>query len=753
MKEMIPLSLRQRKAFVWWARREYEDYAAIICDGAIRSGKTLAMGMGFFFWAMACFSDRQFALCGRSVGALRRNLLETVLPQLRRLGFACEEKRSEKLLIVRRRGRENRFYLFGGANEASAALIQGMTLAGVLFDEAALMPRSFVEQASARCSVEGSRLWFSCNPEGPNHWFYREWVCRAEEKRVLYLHFTMADNPSLSARVRARYESMYSGIFYRRFVLGEWTAAEGRIYDFYAPGEYAQEAPAEPWERLRVSVDYGTVNPTSMGLWALKDGVWYRVDEYYYDSRTEGRQKTDEEYVDALEELTRGRRIERVIVDPSAASFIETLRRRGFRVMRANNAVADGLRVTADLLKKRRLVICRSCKDCLREMESYEWVNDGSGHDVPRKENDHAMDEMRYFAMSVAADAALYRSVREAVPIVDAAIGKLVRLSGGFRVLCEDERAQEELGEFLRTVNVGHAQVGFNAFLDKYLDSLLTNGRAVGEIVPDAEGREIAAVLCHRVEQLALREGETALDVRFCGYDAAGRLRELPRQELVLFTPLLPESENPYGVSLLRSMPFMAELLSRIYYAVGQNWERCGNVRFAVVYKPQGEEPDGALARERAELLAQEWSGAMQETRGGSVRDFVSVGDVSIRAIGADNVMPDCEVPVRQILEQLVAKTGLPPFLLGLSWSSTERMSSQQADMLTSEITALRRTLTPMVERVCRLWLRLHGYGCRFAVEWDDINLQDLVEEAKAELYREQARRLRLENDEREEQT
>ena len=161
------------------------------------------------------------------------------------------------------------------------------------------------------------------------------------------------------------------------------SAAEGRIYDFYAPGEYAQEAPAEPWERLRVSVDYGTVNPTSMGLWALKDGVWYRVDEYYYDSRTEGRQKTDEEYVDALEELTRGRRIE--------------------RVMRANNAVADGLRVTADLLKKRRLVICWSCKDCLREMESYEWVNDGSGHDVPRKENDHAMDEMRYFAMSVAA--------------------------------------------------------------------------------------------------------------------------------------------------------------------------------------------------------------------------------------------------------------------------------------------------------------------------------------------------------------
>lgn len=351
------------------------------------------------------------------------------------------------------------------------------------------------------------------------------------------------------------------------------------------------------------------------------------------------------------------------------------------------------------------------------------------------------------------ADVALYRSIREAVPLVDAAVGKLVRLCGGVRVRCGDAHAEEELDEFLRAVDIGRGQTGFNAFLESYLDSLLTCGRAVGEVVPDAEGRDIAAVLCHRVEQVQLRESATALDTRFWGYDRAGRLRELPRQELVLFTPLAPEPENPYGVSLLRSMPFMSELLVKIYYAMGQNWERCGNVRFAVVYKPQGEETDSTLARERAELLAQEWGGAMRAARSGSVRDFVSVGDVSIRAIGADNVMPDSEVPVRQILEQLVAKTGLPPFLLGLSWSSTERMSSQQADMLTSEITALRRSLTPMVERVCRLWLRLHGYGCRFAVEWDDINLQDMVEEARAELYREQARKLRQENDKREKAT
>ena len=363
-----------------------------------------------------------------------------------------------------------------------------------------------------------------------------------------------------------------------------------------------------------------------------------------------------------------------------------------------------------------------------------------------RERGGHPFAALRGYMPLGGADAALYRSVREAVPIVDAAIGKLVRLSGGFRVLCEDERAQEELGEFLRTVNVGHAQVGFNAFLDKYLDSLLTNGRAVGEIVPDAEGREIAAVLCHRVEQLALREGETALDVRFCGYDAAGRLRELPRQELVLFTPLLPESENPYGVSLLRSMPFMAELLSRIYYAVGQNWERCGNVRFAVVYKPGDAPLEQSMAQERSRQIAREWSAAMEAGRDGRVRDFVAVGDVDIKVIGADNQVLDSEVPVRQILEQLVARTGIPPFLLGLSWSSTERMSTQQADLLTSEITAIRRSVEPALERIGELWVRLHGFGGRVKIDWEDINLQDIVEEAKAELYRAQAESIRLGN-------
>lgn len=386
----------------WWTQPRYAACEAIICDGAVRSGKTLALGLGFVLWAMGCFSGRQFALCGKTVLSLRRNLLREIVPHLVRMGFSCAEKRSENLLIVRRGGRENHFYLFGGRDEGSAALIQGITLAGVLFDEVALMPRSFVEQAAARCSVAGSRLWFSCNPEGPQHWFYREWILRAAERRALYLHFTMDDNPSLSPRVRARYERMYTGTFYRRFIRGEWTAAQGLVYDFFSPRRHCRAVPPRPWEKVRISVDYGTVNPTSFGMWALKDGVWYRVKEYYHDSRAAGCQKTDAEYAADLKRFAAGETVDRVIVDPSAASFIETLRRAGFAVSRADNNVADGLRVTATLLQQGRIVICRGCANLLAEIAQYCWDEGGAGRDRPRKERDHAVDEMRYFAMSVA---------------------------------------------------------------------------------------------------------------------------------------------------------------------------------------------------------------------------------------------------------------------------------------------------------------------------------------------------------------
>ena len=359
------------------------------------------MGLSFFLWAQVRFDGRQFGLCGKTIVSLRRNLLTELVPYLRRIGMSVREKRSENLVVVRFAGHENRFLLFGGRDESSAALIQGSTLAGVLLDEAALMPRSFVEQAIARCSVPGSRLWFNCNPEGPQHWFYREWILKAEERRALYLHFAMEDNPALSRKIRERYRRAYSGVFYRRFVLGEWTAAQGLVYDFFQRERDAPDAPEGPFTRWRISVDYGTANPASFGLWGERDGVWYRVREYYYSSRKAGRQKTDAEYTEDLAALAGGRTVQRVIVDPSAASFIEALRRKGFWVVRANNDVSDGIRVTADLLKRRRIVICRECRDCLREMELYCW-DERTGRDAPRKEDDHAMDEMRYFAMDLA---------------------------------------------------------------------------------------------------------------------------------------------------------------------------------------------------------------------------------------------------------------------------------------------------------------------------------------------------------------
>ena len=397
-------SPKQKQVMGWWGpKSENRHYDAIICDGAVRSGKTLCMGLSFVCWATACFSGQQFAFCGKSVVSLRRNLVQELTPLLRELGFQCREKRSENLLVIRRGSRENRFYLMGGKDEGSAAFIQGVTLAGVLLDEVALMPRSFVEQAVARCSVAGSRLWFNCNPEGLHHWFYQEWILKAWEKHALYLHFTMEDNPSLSPRIRQRYRASYSGAFYRRFILGEWTAAKGLVYDFFDPRRDARPAPEGELEEYVISVDYGTANPCSFGLWGRREGVWYRVKEYYYASRRTGVQLTDQEYAAELARLAGSHRLRCVVADPSAASFITALRQVGYCVIKANNDVLSGIRVTADLLKRGRIVICESCGDCLREMALYRWSEENTGRDAPHKDNDHAMDDMRYFAATVAA--------------------------------------------------------------------------------------------------------------------------------------------------------------------------------------------------------------------------------------------------------------------------------------------------------------------------------------------------------------
>ena len=396
----VQFSPKQKTVLTWWMPGSpYREKDAILCDGAVRSGKTLAMGLGFFFWAQSCFDGKSFGICGKTIGSLRRNVLVEVMPRLQKLGAVWSEKRSENLITVRFLGRENRYYIFGGRDESSASLIQGITFAGILLDEVALMPRSFVEQACARCSVAGSRLWFNCNPAGPSHWFYKAWVQEAESRNCLRLRFTMEDNPSLTEQIRQRYQRLYTGAFYRRFILGEWAQAEGRVYDFFTE-DMVGKVP-ENCDKWYVSCDYGTVNPTSMGLWGRKNGVWYRVKEFYFDSRAQMRQMTDEEYAAALERLAAGKTITAVIVDPSAASFLEVLRRKGWRVQKAHNDVLSGIRLTSDLLKNGKIVICEGCHDCLREMEEYVWDLSSGSRDRVRKEHDHAMDDMRYFVATV----------------------------------------------------------------------------------------------------------------------------------------------------------------------------------------------------------------------------------------------------------------------------------------------------------------------------------------------------------------
>ncbi len=334
----------------------------------------------------------------------------------------------------------------------------------------------------------------------------------------------------------------------------------------------------------------------------------------------------------------------------------------------------------------------------------------------------------------------VYRELRDAIPVLDAAVGKLVRLSGGFQVKCRDPRAEKKLESFLRQVPCGRGQVGIDSFLAGYTDSLLTYGRAVGEMV--VSGGKLQAVCWGDVTMLEAQEGENPLDVVLYGPDQHGRLHPLPYPHLLLFTTYNPEPSHPYGVSLFRGLPFLAEILLKIYNTIGSNWERAGNVRYSVICKG-GEELDPAVVQERGKQMAAEWARAMEESKNGTVRDFVAVGDVQIKVIGGEAPILDSQVPVRQILEQLVAKTGLPPFLLGLNWSTTERMSTQQADILTSELWALRRTLEPAVRKICKMYLALEGLDDRFEIEWADISLQDITEEARADLYRAQAEKAR----------
>ena len=359
-----------------------------------------------------------------------------------------------------------------------------------------------------------------------------------------------------------------------------------------------------------------------------------------------------------------------------------------------------------------------------------------------RSGNAHPFGAIRGFTPLGGGEERVYRQMREAIPVLDAAVAKLVRLSGGFSVKCRSAEAQKALETFLKNVPCGRGQVGIDSFLGAYVDSLLTYGRAIGEMV--VSGGKLRAVCWGDVTTLEMQEGENSLETVIWGMDEKGLMRPLKYQNLLLFTTMNPEPAHPYGVSMFRGMPFLAEILMKIYTAIGSNWERAGNVRYSVICKG-GEDMDPALVQERGKQMAAEWARAMEDSKNGTVRDFVAVGDVQIKVIGGEAPILDSQVPVRQILEQLVAKTGLPPFLLGLNWSTTERMSTQQADLLTSELWALRRTVEPAVVKICKTYLALEGLDPNVQILWNDISLQDITEEAKAELYAAQAAKYRAE--------
>lgn len=390
----MPISNKQKQILAF----PFTKYDALIADGAIRSGKTVFMMVAFVDDAMRRFNNQRFGICGKTVDSTVKNIITPYVG----LNYAKEKyaitwKRTDKLLVVSDGEHENIFEIFGGKDESSFMLIQGRTLAGVLFDEVALQPQSFVEQALARCSVEGSRFWFNCNPDVPNHWFYQSWVQKAKEHNALHLHFEIEDNPSLSEKIINRYKTMYSGVFYRRYILGEWCVAEGLVYDF-GEDNITDEIPKSG--EYYLSIDYGTMNPFSCGLWCVLGGKAVRIKEYYYSGRGEKVMKTDEEYCDEVDKLTKDYTISKVIVDPSAASFIASLRKRGYSVQKANNDVIDGIRRTSVYLKEGKVLIHRNCADAIREFGLYRW-DDKSTEDKVIKENDHAMDEIRYFCNTV----------------------------------------------------------------------------------------------------------------------------------------------------------------------------------------------------------------------------------------------------------------------------------------------------------------------------------------------------------------
>lgn len=386
----------------WAHLTKFQNRKAIICDGSVRSGKTVSMILGFVHWAMRFFDGKNFGICGKAISSTERNIILPLLnmPDITDY-YSLQYIRGEnKHIIIRSGSHTNTFFIFGGKDESSYTLVQGITLSGVLFDEVALMPKSFVDQAVARTLSEPeARYWFNCNPESAEHWFYKEWICNTRQKKALHLHFTMQDNPILSPEQIADAERLYTGVFYNRYIKGLWCVAEGLIYPQFDREKHIEQRD-NPQGEWYISVDYGTLNAFSAGLWCYDGTTAYRAAEYYYSGRETRKQLTNAQYLQRIQQLAGGHKIECVIVDPSAASFIAELRNADFTVRKGKNAVVDGIRRVSSALQAEKLRFSPDCKNCIREFGLYRW-DESCSEDRPIKENDHAMDDVRYFVNTI----------------------------------------------------------------------------------------------------------------------------------------------------------------------------------------------------------------------------------------------------------------------------------------------------------------------------------------------------------------
>ena len=426
-------SQKQLTVLGWWVHPKLKKYQTIICDGAVRSGKTVCMSFSFINWATTTYNRYNFALCGKTVGSARRNIVQPLKQMLLSRGYEVQDQRSDNVLTITRRWKDtngvvkehtNYFYVFGGKDESSQDLIQGITLAGVFFDEVALMPQSFVNQATARCSVSGAKFWFSCNPDSPYHWFCKEWLQKCEEKHALHLHFTMDDNLSLDEEVKARYKSLYSGVFYKRFILGLWVMADGVIYPMFDPDKHAIKLQRN-WTRIFVSADFGIQNATTFGIFGYyaPEKRYHQIASYYHSGRDNG-QKTVSEYVTDLIKFLMENNVvpQYVTCDPSAAPLLIELRKNNWfkrhhvKILPAKNNVEVGIQLVSYCLNHMKFTLDPSCKSDIEEFAAYCWDEDKleKGVEEILKIHDHAMDKIRYAIMT---DSIIYRTYNEQIQL------------------------------------------------------------------------------------------------------------------------------------------------------------------------------------------------------------------------------------------------------------------------------------------------------------------------------------------------